>query len=97
MGRHLFILGLVLELIIVVGFVAAAIIAVYLIRTGHPWWVGVGAGSITLVAEGAALRPIAKILGPEGVTGIIKQRNNSPVAGLSDPTAEREQPPSSAS
>jgi hypothetical protein len=96
-GRHLFILGLVLLLVIAIGLATAGTVAVLLLRHGQPWWIATGASSIILAGMAAALRPVPRILGPEGVTGIIKQRNNSPVAGLLETNAERGQPPSSAS
>ena len=97
MGRHLFILGIALLFVVALGLVIAGIVAVYLIRQGHPWWVAAGGASIVLAGVAAALRPVPRILGPEGITGIIKQRNNSPAITLLGSTAENEQPPSSAS
>jgi len=96
-GRHLFILGIVLLFVIAVGLVTTGVVAVYLIRHGHPWWVAAGASSIILAGMAAALRHVPRILGPEGVTGIIKQRNNSPVIGLLGSPTENERRPSSAS
>lgn len=97
MGRHLFLLGILLLFLIALALALAAITAIYTIRQGHPWWVTAGGATAPVAGMAALLRSVSKVLGPEGVTGIIKQRNNSPVIGLLDPTAEREQPPSSAS
>lgn len=96
-GRHLFLLGVLLLFVIVLALTAPAVVALYAISQGQPWWMAVGATVLTLAGVGAALQAVPRILGPEGVTGIVRQRNNSPALpqlhsekdddGASPPTA----------
>jgi hypothetical protein len=82
MGRRLFVLGPVLLTVIVIGLLAPLTLVVYAIENSMPLWMAAGAVASILAAVAAVLRSIPKILGPEGLTGIVKARNDSPIIHL---------------
>lgn len=74
LGRHLALLGAALLGVIIAGLVTPAVVAVYAMRTDQPWWMAAGASGFTLAGVAAVLHTVPKILGPEGVSGVIKER-----------------------
>lgn len=77
LGRHLFVLGALLIIVILAGLtlpVAGAIIA---IQHHQPWWIAGGVVLFPWLGLASALTAIARILGPEGITGIVRERHNS--------------------
>lgn len=77
MGRHLFLLGVALLILIVIGLATPAIVIIYAMRESQPWWMAIGATLFTLGGVAAVLHAIPKILGPRGMTGIVEARNHS--------------------
>lgn len=82
MGHHLFVLGTLLVIVLLAALalpVAGAIIAVQQHRS---WWFAGGVVLVPWAGLASVLIAIARILGPEGITGIVRERNNSPVIRL---------------
>ena len=77
MGRHLFLLGVALLIVIVTGLTVPAVVAIYAMQESQPWWMTTGATLFTLAGVAAVLHAIPRILGPRGVTGIVEARNQS--------------------
>jgi hypothetical protein len=84
MGRHLFLLGTALLVVIVAGLTAPAAVIIYAMRESQPWWMATGATLFTLTGVAAVLHAIPRILGPRGVTGIVEARNQSQALPLLD-------------
>lgn len=76
-GRHLFLLGVALLIVIVAGLATPAIVIIYAMRESQPWWMATGATLFTLGGVAAVLHAIPRILGPNGMTGIVEARNRS--------------------
>jgi hypothetical protein len=77
MGRHLFLLGVTLLIVILAGLATPTIVIIYAIRESQPWWMATGATLFTLAGVAAVLHAVPRILGPHGVTGIVQARNDS--------------------
>jgi hypothetical protein len=77
MGRHLFLLGTVLLIVIIAGLATPAIVIIYAMRESQPWGMATGATLFTLAGVAAVLHAVPRILGPRGVTGIVEARNRS--------------------
>lgn len=82
LGRHLFVLGGFLIVVLLFGLSLPVAGAVLAAQQHRPWWFVGGVVLVPWAGLASALFAIARILGPDGITGIVRERNNSPAIRL---------------
>jgi hypothetical protein len=82
LGCHLFVLGVFLIIVLLVALALQVAGVVFAIQQHRSWWFVGGVVLVPWAGLASALIAIARILGPEGITGIVRERNNSPAIRL---------------